>query len=94
MQHQNLFNRMDEIKKELNRMLDEDPSCLEGKVDPVFLNLLEEAIANQKELDILMRGTFYDRPEELVKWGDKMQRFFETDAEDFLEALRSQEEDD
>jgi hypothetical protein len=92
MQHTNLFDRMEELNKELHRMLDEEPTCLEPKVDPRFIKLLEEAVAVQKELDVLMRGTFHNRPDELAKWEKKMQLCKECDAEGFLEELRSQED--
>ena len=91
MQHENLFQRIQEIKHELDRMLDEEPNPIEPKVNPRFLELLAEGIAVQKELDILMRGTFR-KPEELAWWEKKMQLCREADAEGFLEELRAQAE--
>lgn len=93
MQHENLFRRIHEIKEKLSRMLEEDgPGCFEPQTDPHFLALLEEGLAAQKELDILVSGTYHNRPVELAYWKKKMQKFLDTDAEDFVEALRAEED--
>ena len=91
MEHINLLKRIADIRKQLNRMVDERPSCLDVPVDSRFIALLDEAVVAQKELAVLMRGTFHDRPDELAKWEKQMRRFRETEADDFLEALRLDE---
>jgi hypothetical protein len=86
-EHQNLFDRMAQVNAEIDRMLEGDPNPLEPKVDPRFIELLEEGIAVSKELDLLMRGTF--RTEATIAWWEqKMKVVKECDAEGYLEELK------
>jgi hypothetical protein len=78
---------MAQVNAEIDRMLEGDPNPLEPKVDPRFIELLEESIAVSKELDVLMRGTF--RTESAIAWWEQKMKFVkECDAEGYVQELK------
>ena len=94
MRNANLFWEMEKLGREIEAVLDDNWEYPDPTMDPRLIKLLERGVAINNELDLLMRGTFHDRPEELAKWEKKMQICREADPEGFLEMLREQAEDE
>jgi hypothetical protein len=93
MRNVNLFSEMEKLGKEIESVLDDNWEYPDPTMDPRLITLLERGVAINKELDLLMRQTFPDRPEELAKWQKKMDICREADPEAFIEALREQAAD-
>jgi hypothetical protein len=90
MRNVNLFWEMEKIGKEIEGVLEDNWEYPDPTMDPRLIKLLERGVAVNKELDLLMRQTFHDRPEELAKWRKKMEICREADPEGFIEELRRQ----
>lgn len=82
MEHENLFKKMDYIIKEIARLDKENPTGPDEETDPHIVELLKEGTKIQKELDPLMRGTFWNNPEKLAEWDRIMHMCDDLDEEE------------
>ena len=72
MNERDLFERMDVIIAEIERLDRENPTGPDEETDPRIQKLLEEGTEITKQLDPLMRRRFRHNPAKLAEWDDIM----------------------
>jgi hypothetical protein len=82
MEHENLFNKMDYVIREIERLDRENPTGPDEETDPRIVKLIEEGMQIQRELDPLMRETFRNNQEALAEWDSIMHMCDDIDAEE------------
>lgn len=67
-----LFMRLSEIIKEIQRVDQEHPTGPDEESDPRIKELIAEGIKVQQQLDPMMREIYRDNPAKLAEWDEIM----------------------
>jgi hypothetical protein len=86
---QNLFDRLDFIIKEVER-LDKESPAPDGESNPVLQPLLEEGTAIVRQLDPLFRKQYRHEPEKLAAWLSIVNDYADLLAEDKAKGAREE----
>ena len=82
MNERDLFERMDVIIAEIERLDRENPTGPDEETDPRIQKLLEEGTEITKQLDPLMRRRFRHNPAKLAEWDDIIHMCDDPDEDD------------
>jgi hypothetical protein len=82
MNHEKLFEQLDKVLNEIDRLDKENPTGPDEETDPRIVKLLDEADRITNELDPIIRETFQDDPEKLAEWDEIMRMRDDPEEED------------
>lgn len=74
MEHENLFEKLNNVMKEMERIESENPTAPDEPADPRMAPLVREGQQICRELDPLVREVFGNRRDTLAWWEDTMRK--------------------